>query len=89
MVKQFTKDPSATLDYTIDWSNWLGTDTISTSTWTVPNGLTKESDSNTTTTATVWLSGGTVGEIYTVTNHIVTTSGREDDRSIRIAMAQR
>lgn len=32
----FVKDPSAILDYTIDWSEWLPTDdAISTATWTV------------------------------------------------------
>ena len=85
----FTKDPSAVLDYTIDWSDWLDSDTISTSTWTVPTGLTEDSDTNTTTTATVWLSSGTAGTQYTVINHIVTAGGREDDRSIYIMVEDR
>ena len=70
MAQTFVKDPDATLDYIIDWSEWLDTDTISTSTWTVPTGLTNVSDSNTTTTATIWLSGGTAGQRYTVSNRI-------------------
>ena len=32
-MKGFVKDPDATLDYSFDWSPWLGTDTISTSQW--------------------------------------------------------
>jgi hypothetical protein len=83
-------DPQAVLDYQIDWSAWLGTDTISTSTWTVPTGLTQPSaSSHSDTTATVWLAGGTEGNSYTVTNHILTASGRQDDRSITITVAQR
>ena len=35
----FTKAPGSTVDYTLDWDrdDWLGTDTIATSTWTVPS----------------------------------------------------
>lgn len=72
------KDPDAVLDYQHDWSTWLGADTISTSTWTA-SGLTVDSDSNTTTTATVWLSGGTTGQVVTVTNRVVTAGGRTED----------
>jgi len=86
MAKTFVrvKDPDAVLDYQFDWSEWLGSDTISTSTWTVPSGITKDSQSNTTTTTTIWLSGGTAGGEYTVTNQIVTAGGRTEDRSFTI-----
>ena len=86
MPEKFTKDPESTLDYMVDWNaeNWLGDDTISSVSWEVPPGLTIENETNTTTTATVWLSGGTVGESYRVTNHIVTAGGREDDRTFSI-----
>lgn len=87
----FTKDPASTLDYTVDWDgdDWLGTDTIATSTWTVPSGLTQASSSNTTTTATVWLSGGVADQDYDVTNKIVTAGGRTDERTIRVQVRQR
>jgi len=78
------KDPEAVLSYTITWSDWLASDTISTSTWTVESGITKDSDSNTTTAATITLSGGTAGTTYTLVNHIVTAAGLEDDRSLFI-----
>jgi len=87
---QWNKDPQAILDYSIEWSTWLVTgETISTSTWTVPAGLTKVSDSKTTTATTVWLSGGTVGTAYTVTCHIKTSVNREDDRSFIIVVEER
>lgn len=88
-ANEFTKDPNAVLDYIVDWSDWLGSDTISSSSFTVPTGLTEDSDSNTTTTATVWLSGGTPGEDYEVTNRIVTAGGRTEDRTITIRVRQR
>ena len=85
---EFTKDPSAILDYEIDWSDWLETnsDTISTSTWTVPSGITKTADTKTTTTTTIWLSGGTDGNTYECVNRIVTSaaSPRTDERTIYI-----
>ena len=87
----FTKDPQAVLDYAIDWTKWLDEvgDTIETSTWIVPTGLTKVTETNTSNLATVWLSGGTVGENYTVTNRITTVGGRADDRSITIHVRER
>lgn len=87
--RSFTKDPDGVLDYQIDWSDWLGTDTIVTSTWTVGTGITKDSDTNTTTTATIWLSGGTAGTMYTLVNRITTTDGRTDDRSIYVTVKEK
>lgn len=83
---EFTKDADATLDYQINWATWLGSDTITSSSWTVQTGITKVTDTNTTTTATIWLSGGTSGCTYAVTNRIVTTAGRTEDRTLYIAV---
>lgn len=86
------KDPNADLDYQLDWSAWLkkaGNDTLATVVWTIPAGLTKDSEAHTTTTATIWLSGGVVGTSYTVTCSITTANGREDDRSFNVIVGQR
>lgn len=89
-IRTFEKDPDAVLDYVIDWGDeWLETgDEIKTSTWTVPAGITKDSTSNTPTTTTIWLSGGTDGETYDLVNHIITDDGREDDRTITIKVRE-
>ena len=89
MPDRFLKDPNAVLDYVNDWSEWLGTDTISTSTWVVPTGITKDSDSKTDTSTTIWLSGGTAGTRYTVVNRIVTVGGRTEDRSLVFSVVER
>ena len=89
MPQQFTKDPQSVLDYTIDWSTWLGADTISISAWTVPSRITKDSDTNSTTTTTIWLSGGTAREEYSLVNRIVTAGGRTDDRTILVKVADK
>jgi hypothetical protein len=83
------KDPDATLDYRVDWALWLAGDTISTSTWIVPTGLVKVTDTHDSTSATVWLSGGTNGKTYEVTNRIVTADGRTDDRTLPIIVRDR
>lgn len=89
MSQSFIKDPNAVLDYTINWSSWLGSDIISTSNWAADTGITIDDDSNDTDSATVWLSGGTSGASYAVTNSIVTAAGREDDRTIYILVMER
>lgn len=91
MARFFLKDPDAKLDYTISWVTWLGLDTISASAWTADAGIAiagSPAPSNTTTTATVWLSGGTAGEVYAVTNRIVTAAGRTQDGTIMIRVIQ-
>lgn len=89
MSKVYEKDPNAILDYVNDWSDWLISDTIVTSSWIVPSGITKDDEAQSTTTATIWLSGGTVNTDYSVVNRIVTTAGRTEDRTITIRVRQR
>lgn len=72
-----TKDPADIRTYSIDWSAWLGTDTISTSTFSVPTGLTSVSTSNTTTVSSCKISGGTNGHDYTVSCTIVTVTNAQ------------
>lgn len=76
------KDPDAVKDYSVNWATWLGADTIQTSTWVVPSGITEDSNTNTDTTATIWLSGGAAGQVYALTNRIVTAGGRTEDQTI-------
>lgn len=85
----FVKDPSAVLDFAIDWATWLGSDTIATSTWSAPAGIAVDSSANSPTRATVWLSGGTAGNTYQLTNTIVTAGGRTDQRTIAIEVRDR
>jgi|SRR5687767_12624549 len=84
----FEKDPNSTLDYRFIWSRWLAGDEISTSTFLLPDGLTQVSASNTESTATVLLSGGSECQQYRVTNRITTISGRTMDQTIVIAVKE-
>ena len=87
MTTSYQKAATDVLDYAIDWTAWLAGDTISTSTWTVPTGITKASDSHTTTVCTAFLSGGTAGITYLITNAIVTAAGRTVQRSFYVYVA--
>ena len=89
MLNRFVKDPEAVLDYKVDWTDWLDGDTINTSAWTVPDGITKDSDNNTTEVATIWLSGGTALQTYVLENKITTTGSRSDERTIYIEVKEK
>jgi hypothetical protein len=85
------KDSQAVLDYSVDWTEWLDGDTIATSSWTVAGDadLTITASSFSGGVATVWLSGGSTGKSYRVTNKITTAQGRTDRRSITITVEDR
>lgn len=89
ILATFPKDPNAVLDYTLDWALWLNGDTISTSTWTVPAGITNVLATKTTTATTIWISAGTLATSYSVVNKIVTTNGRTEERTIVFALVAR
>lgn len=83
----YEKRAAEVKDYQIDWTKKLlvngvdAGDTVSTSSWVVESGITKDSDTKTTKTTTVWLSGGTAGTDYTLTNRVVTAQGRTYEQS--------
>ena len=87
----FTKDPDSVLDYSVDWSAWLAGDEIASSEWLLEEGadLEKVTDTSTATKTTVWLRAGQEGTTYLVTNRIVTTGGRTDDRTISVKVEDR
>ncbi len=92
----YIKDPDDTLDFVINWNGgakpFLGTDTISAaaggSTWIVTPGITNVLDTKTTTTTTIWLSGGTEGVRYAILNRITTAGGRTKDKTIYLVIKQ-
>lgn len=88
-IPQFTKDPNEKLDYFFDWSSWLGTDTINSISVTSSPGITIVSTSNTATSVTAWISGGTSGTPYQITCQVTTTAGRIAERSIILQIENR
>jgi hypothetical protein len=54
----------------------------------VPTGITKVSDTNDTTSTTIWLSGGTAGKDYVLTNKIVTHGNRTEEKSFVVPVRE-
>ena len=88
MPQSFNTDPDAVQDFGIDWRDELPDDIITASTWTIPAGITKDRDTFHEFLTVVWLSGGTVGETYTLVNHIVTDEARKEDGTIFIVVKE-
>lgn len=93
-TNQYTKDPSAILDWAFDWNDtskpWLATgESISSYTITADTGIAVETDSEASGIVTVWLSGGTSGTAYKVACLITTSAGRTDERTIWIKVVER
>jgi hypothetical protein len=93
-----SKDPSAQLIYSMDWSQWLPEgDALASVSYALQvrandpapliKGATGLAQSNKWTY--IELSGGQVGKVYTVTATIVTTSGLDDRRSFRVKVENR
>lgn len=85
-----TKTPDEVKDYSLDWSKDIGSDIITStanSTWSVsPAGVTvtQATLAANGTLTTVWLSGGTAGQVYLVKNKITTTAGRSLSKTFRL-----
>lgn len=82
------KDPSASKDYSVDWTEWLAGAAIVTSTWVVEAGLTGADDWKDASSATIQLSAGTHGVTYRVTNTIIDNSAvpRTESKSFNIVV---
>jgi hypothetical protein len=81
-MEEFIQDPDARLDYKIDWTAWLGADTIAVSLWMLDTAnLTIYDESNDTVKAVVWLTDGVNGSSCLVTNRITTAAERINDQS--------
>ena len=96
-VTTFEKDPNAVLDYSHDYTAWLGEDLITGYTVAVAGGPDVDAsplvvDSHTIEAdkkVILWLSGGTLRQTYFVTVHITTAGLRQDDRTTRFIIVNR
>lgn len=83
------KDPDDIADYQVNWAARLADgETIVASEWVVPDGLTQDSDENTDTTATIWLSGGTAGTTYDVVSRVTTSGDRQFDQTVKLPVKE-
>jgi hypothetical protein len=90
------KDPSDDgVVYTLNWAQFLGDDTISTSVWTLPDDDDSEDyleiivDSHTSTSATIELTKGVADTYYELKNTIVTAGGATFVKGVWIKVGER
>lgn len=99
------KDPDETLDYSVDWSRFLGDGVnISTVTWFVDDadgvkqtlssgstvyGIQNVSQTKTNTVATINLGSGVNNREYKFTCQILDTSGSTAERTIKLRIKER
>lgn len=88
-IERRYKDPNEVVNFGIDWADYLGSDTITGSSWEVPAGISQVSASFTDSQAIIKLSGGTLGTVYRVTNRINTSAGETVDKSIDIEVIEK
>ena len=92
-------DPNEIQAYSVDWSRFLNTgDTISSVAWLVngtitpsygiTDNLTLVQPTNTTTVATVRITGGTVGQRYKISCRVTTADGLIYERSINLTILE-
>jgi hypothetical protein len=80
----FSIDPEATEDFVFALGADLDGDTIASADFLLPDGLTEVSSSNTTTTATIFVSGAQLGRTYRITCRYTTAGGRTRDKTIYV-----
>jgi len=88
IIAAFTKDPNSTIDFAIDWNQFLVNDTVTGSSWEIPAAFTLQSEGVTSNVTRAFLTGGVAGTDYTITNRITTPGGRIEDRSVLVQVRQ-
>jgi hypothetical protein len=98
-----SKDPDEVLDYSIDWSRFLGSNTITAVSWyfydendvktlavngQTVDGLTAGPQAATSTVATIILEDGTLNKEYRVTCAITFGSGLVAERTVRLQVRE-
>ncbi len=80
IVKRVAEDLNYYVDYDDDKEPWLEPgDSISSSVWTVPLGITGGSETNSAGKVSIVLSGGTAGSSYELSNLITTANGLKSE----------
>lgn len=90
MTTIFYQSANGDLDYKIDWSAWLGDDTISSATVVATAPLTIHSQANNTKEVFVWLNSEAcvIGSALPVVCEIVTVNGRRESRTFYISIIE-
>jgi len=83
------KDPDDVDTFSVDWTNRLGSETISTLAVSAVSGCTVDSSSTSGAVTTATVSGGTAGVAAVVRFRITTSGGRQLDETVTIPVEAR
>ena len=98
------KDPDEQLDFSVDWSRYLGDSTLSSVTWkiddasgvkqtwastAVVNSLQHVSSSNTSSVATIEIGLGDANTTYSIYCAVTTSTGNSTERKILLKVRER
>lgn len=98
------KDPDEQLDFSVDWSRYLGNATLSSVTWkiddasgvkqtwasaAVVNSLQHVSSSNTNTVATIEIGSGDANTTYNIYCAVTTSAGNSTERKVLLKVRER
>ncbi len=81
-------DKDDVTDFSFNWSVRLQDDTILTSEFILPDGLTEVSSSLTGLVAQIFVTGGNCGWVYRITNRVTTAGGRQKDWTIAVRVVE-
>ena len=90
MLRWPNKDPHDIATYSVDWAAAIGAgDSLASCAWSAsPVGLTLANPGNNGALASVTISGGTAGEIYTVRARATLASGQQLDQTQILAVME-
>ena len=80
------QDPDETLTHSIDWVDWLASgDSISSGSWAItPTGPTVTDLGESAAVSSARVSGLTRGQVYRLTNTVISADGETGERSVTI-----
>ena len=84
-IRQINKTAADRLDYTVDWTDFLGAaETIVSHDFTAPAGITKVGSAASGATTTVRLSGGTPEQVYSIKATVTLSDDQIVERTFRV-----
>lgn len=86
LLGTYTKQPGEKLDYDVDYTDWIGDDTLLSHVVSADAGITVVTSAVLSNVVKVWLTGGTDGVKYKITVTATTTGGRikEDEFYVKV-----
>lgn len=84
LVGEVIKDPDSARALSIDWTDYIGSNTISATDWTVANGLTEGAAATSGNIRSCIVSGGKEGCDYLVTCRVTLNDSTTEDGTILV-----